>query len=173
MFPDTPCPSTQIRRRSLDPDDLMTEAERRRIEMHVDHCDKGCKAAIEALLRGDTLLLADGGTPPGDRRSAAAHGALDELSPPRMGRYQIVGRLGTGGMGVVLRDRDPQLGRDGTVKVPSSHGSDQARSEARRWFVREARAAAAVRHTNVCPIYNVGEQDGRPLWSWHSSKGRR
>jgi len=58
MSPDTPCPSTEALRRSLDPDDAMTEAERRRIEAHVDGCQRGCKQAIDAFLRGNSLPVA-------------------------------------------------------------------------------------------------------------------
>jgi len=162
MSPDAPCPSAEALRRSLDPDDPMPEAERRRIEAHVDRCSQGCKVRLDALLRGNTVTGADEGTSILDRPGAAAE-APDEPLPPRMGRYEIVGRLGAGGMGVVLRGRDPQLGRDVAVKVPSFHGPADARTEARRRFVREARAAAAVRHAHVCPIYDVGEQDGRPF----------
>ena len=88
--------------------------------------------------------------------------ADSEPLPERVGRYQIVGRLGAGGMGVVCRAHDPHLGRDVAIKMPSFGGSEESRAEARQRFLREARAAAAVRHANVCPIYDVGEEQGRP-----------
>jgi TOMM system kinase/cyclase fusion protein len=91
-------------------------------------------------------------TPPGD----------GEALPERMGRYRILGRLGTGGMGVVYRAHDADLRRDVAVKAPLFRGSDATRAEARLRFLREARAAASVRHPNVCPIYDVGEDAGRP-----------
>src|SRR5436305_1125176 len=102
MPSDTLCPSVELLRRSLDADDPMTVAERQRIEEHVDRCEQGCKQALDALLRGNTLV-GDGGTPPVNRPGTPEHEALDEPLPSRMGRYQIVGRLGAGGMGVVLR----------------------------------------------------------------------
>jgi hypothetical protein len=60
----SPCPSAEILRQSLDPDDPMTEQERQRIEAHVDHCEKSCKEVIETLLRGNTLPLTPSGTKP-------------------------------------------------------------------------------------------------------------
>jgi predicted ATPase/class 3 adenylate cyclase len=82
--------------------------------------------------------------------------------PERVGRYQTVGRLGAGGMGVVWRARDPHLGRDVAIKMPNFAGADATDPAARQRFLREARAAAAVRHPHVCPIYDVGEDQGRP-----------
>ena len=66
MPPHSPCPSLEVLRRSIDPDDPMPKSERQHIEAHVDHCDRGCKRALDALLRGNTLLLADSGTPGAD-----------------------------------------------------------------------------------------------------------
>ena len=81
MPPDTPCPSAEALRRSLDPDDPMPEAERRRIEAHVDCCTQGCKLAIDVLLRGNTLLVGPG--------TAAAGNAPGAECPAHVGRYQI------------------------------------------------------------------------------------
>jgi hypothetical protein len=81
----------------------------------------------------------------------------DEPLPERIGRYQVLARLGAGGMGSVYRAHDPQLRRDVAIKVPRLDTP-----AARERFLREARAAAAVRHPNVCPIHDVGEEAGRP-----------
>jgi hypothetical protein len=90
-------------------------------------------------------------------------GARDAGSmPAKMGRYLITSVVGAGGMGVVFRAHDPQLQRDVAIKMPSFHGSAEACAAARQRFLREARAAAAVRHPNVCPIHDVGEEGGRP-----------
>jgi TOMM system kinase/cyclase fusion protein len=104
------------------------------------------------------------GSPPTtvrDFRASPAPGDGEAL-PERLGRYQITGRLGAGGMGVVCRAHDSQLRRDVAIKVPHFRGPDQVRLAARLRFLREARAAAAVRHPNVCPIHDVGEDAGRP-----------
>ncbi|HVS36979.1 MAG TPA: serine/threonine-protein kinase [Gemmataceae bacterium] len=58
MSPNMPCPSADALRRSLDPDESMTEAERQRIEAHVHGCQRGCKQAIDAFLRGNSLPAA-------------------------------------------------------------------------------------------------------------------
>jgi serine/threonine protein kinase len=79
-----------------------------------------------------------------------------------IGRYEIIGPLGQGGMGSVYRARDPQLDRYVALKVPYFEGPPDRQAIARRRFLREARAAARVRHPQVCPIHDVGEQDGIP-----------
>jgi serine/threonine-protein kinase len=75
----------------------------------------------------------------------------------RIGAYQIVALLGTGGMGEVYRAFDPRLGRDVAIKIlPRELAADAAR---RARLVREARAAAALNHPNICTIHDVGEAD--------------
>ena len=75
----------------------------------------------------------------------------------RLGPYEIIALVGTGGMGEVYRARDPRLGRDVAIKVlPASLTGDPARL---RRFEQEARAAAALNHPNIVTIYSV-EQAG-------------
>ena len=77
----------------------------------------------------------------------------------RLAHYRIISRLGAGGMGEVYRARDERLDRDVAVKVlPSSSFGDPT---ARARLVREARAAAALNHPNICAVYDVGEADGQ------------
>lgn len=73
-------------------------------------------------------------------------------------RYRILGRLGQGGMGVVYRAEDTRLNRPVALKFLPSESL--AETDKQR-FMNEARAAAAIRHPNVCPIYDVEEADGR------------
>jgi len=82
------------------------------------------------------------------------------LSPgAKLGPYEIVSLLGAGGMGEVYRARDTRLGRDVAVKVlQESLGSGKAWER----FEREARAASALNHPNICAVHDVGEADGRP-----------
>jgi serine/threonine protein kinase/Tfp pilus assembly protein PilF len=74
----------------------------------------------------------------------------------RLGKYEIVASLGSGGMGEVYRALDPRLEREVAIKVLRSL-STNAEAQARLW--REARAAASVSHPGVCQIYDVGESD--------------
>jgi serine/threonine protein kinase/tetratricopeptide (TPR) repeat protein len=70
----------------------------------------------------------------------------------RLGHYEVVSLLGSGGMGEVYRAHDPRLGREVAIKTLRSGGDD---ARARLW--REARAAASVSHPSVCQIHDVGE----------------
>ena len=78
----------------------------------------------------------------------------------RLGPYEIVGRVGEGGMGVVYRARDDRLGRDVAVKViPPELASDKERL---RRFQIEARAAGQLNHPNIVIIHDLGTADGAP-----------
>lgn len=82
------------------------------------------------------------------------------LSPrTRLGHYDIVSLLGSGGMGEVYRARDtrPALAREVAIKVLSGAASDD---ESRRRFEGEARATGALNHPNILAIYDVGTHDG-------------
>jgi serine/threonine protein kinase len=73
--------------------------------------------------------------------------------------YELVERLGGGGMGVVFRARDHRLGRDVALKVLRVTG-DHGRL--RRLFEREARATAQLLHPNIVTLHHVGEHEGCP-----------
>jgi serine/threonine-protein kinase len=84
--------------------------------------------------------------------------AADE--PRQIDRYQILDRVGAGGMGVVYRARDPVLDRDVAIKsMQVDFGVDQ---DARARFQQEARAAARLQHPNIVTIYEFGEKDDSP-----------
>lgn len=85
-----------------------------------------------------------------------------EPMPERIGRYRILARLGAGGMGTVYKAQDAQLQRVVAVKVPHFSTPRPDKTQVVQRFLREARAAAQIRHDNVCPIYDVGEHDGWP-----------
>jgi len=77
-----------------------------------------------------------------------------------IGAYEIVAKLGEGGMGEVYRAHDPRLGRDVAIKVIA--GPAAADPERRRRFEQEARATAALNHPNIIGVYDVGVVDDVP-----------
>jgi len=88
----------------------------------------------------------------------------------QLGSYVIRRPLGSGGMGTVYEAWDTRLERTVALKVLSSADFDPARSSTQ--LLREARAAAALNHPNVCTIYEVGEIDGTPFIAMELVEGR-
>jgi serine/threonine protein kinase/WD40 repeat protein len=78
--------------------------------------------------------------------------------PSRLGEFQLIREVARGGMGIVFEAIQTTLGRRVAIKVlPPADGSTTSR---RLRFQREARAAANLHHTNIVPVFDVGEQDG-------------
>lgn len=101
--------------------------------------------------------------------SAASIGEIDDLlesprHPENLGRverYEIERMIGRGGMGVVFKGHDSELNRPVAIKILSPHLAGHG--TARQRFTREAKAAAAVVHDNVVPIYDIQAESDRPF----------
>jgi serine/threonine protein kinase len=102
-----------------------------------------------------------------ERRPAALDGTL----PDQAGRFLLLGEIARGGMGVVLRAHDPEIGRDVAIKVilPEHRGDP----DVRRRFLDEARLAGQLQHPGVAPVYDLGElPDGRPYFAMKLIQGQ-
>ncbi|MGH9717179.1 MAG: protein kinase domain-containing protein [Candidatus Acidiferrales bacterium] len=117
--------------------------------------DAGLRREVESLLdayqRGDRSSL--------EEPTLTTESSQAPKSGDRLGPYEIVARIGAGGMGEVYRARDHRLERDVAIKIfaPWRRIDDSSR----RRFRREALALAKLNHPNIASVYDVGEQDGR------------
>src|SRR6202011_2333658 len=79
-------------------------------------------------------------------------------SGTKLGPYEIVSPLGTGGMGEVYRALDTRLDRTVAIKVLVSHLS--ASPELKQRLEREARAISSLNHPHICQLFDIGSQNG-------------
>jgi WD40 repeat protein/tRNA A-37 threonylcarbamoyl transferase component Bud32 len=132
---------------------------------------------LKRLRRPDeTTTLAPGtlaGAPP-DRTAPGSEAAFlapaqgpDEVG--RLGSYRVLKRLGAGGMGVVFLAEDPRLKRHVALKVIRPELA--AHEDARRRFLHEAQAAAAIEHENIVPVYQADEDRGVPFLAMQLLRG--
>jgi serine/threonine protein kinase len=105
------------------------------------------------------------GPPPPD---APRHDPDNGASSPI--RYQFLGEIARGGMGVVLKGRDTDLGRDVAVKVLLEQHA--GRSELLQRFLEEAQIAGQLQHPGIVPVYDLGQLQGRPFFSMKLVKGQ-
>jgi serine/threonine protein kinase len=164
----------------------LTDEEQMAFESHLEVCDD-CRHRLETTAakvetwQGVRDSLQRQPSRPKDQSSASSpQTASQESEPPfdhrmvlrllsptdddrmmgRWGTYEVVGLIGSGGMGIVLKALDTALNRYVAIKILAPHlGSSGA---ARKRFSREAQAAAAVVHDNVIEIYGVADEGGLP-----------
>ncbi len=96
------------------------------------------------------------------RDEAAELPAFKSPALERLGDYRIIRQIGRGGMGIVYEAEQVSLGRRVALKVLPKQLLVDARTKHR--FEREARAAARLHHTNIVPVFGVGEHEGLPYY---------
>ena len=142
----------------------------------LDVCAGSCDGAIVVTLRPGTSLRADLMIRPRARGSApnVVHSEPRELVPGDViGHYVVRDVIGAGGMGVVYRVEHVSLGREHALKLLSAPVLDYDPSHVER-FLREARAAARIRHPNIAEVFDYGQHvDGRPYLVMELVHGER
>jgi WD40 repeat protein/serine/threonine protein kinase len=122
-------------------------------QRYPEHAD-AIRDMLPALLLMEQAKTAD--DTPGQKRQATVSGAAAPLQ--QLGDYQILREVGRGGMGVVYEAQQLSLGRHVAIKVLPAHALLDPRHLGR--FQREARSAARLHHTNIVPVFGVGEHEG-------------
>ncbi|MCH9680219.1 MAG: protein kinase, partial [Deltaproteobacteria bacterium] len=96
----------------------------------------------------------------------------DDDIGPTVGRYRVLGRLGEGAMGVVVRAYDPTLDREVALKLVRRRGDDPGAASASARLLREGQALARLSHPHVVPIYDVGHSPDGVFVAMHLIEGQ-
>ena len=90
-----------------------------------------------------------------------------------LGRYEIIGELGRGAMGIVYKAKDPLIERVVALKSINLHGLDTTqRTEYEARFYQEAKAAGRLNHTNIVTIHDLGKSDDVAYIAMELMEGR-
>jgi hypothetical protein len=124
-------------------------------------------AWLGKLLKSDAAAR----TPAGDPATRSLHGSASTglkttelaVAPFRIGPYEVLEKIGEGGMGFVFRVRNTELKRIEALKLIAPRNSDDSTSRAR--FEREFLAQAKIEHRHIVPVYGAGTWDGKPYFT--------
>lgn len=146
-------------------------AQRSRFLDSACQADTELRREVESLLQSDEdagdFLRSHSDSESPNRESPSA---IDPWIGKQAGPYRILERVGSGGMGIVYRAVDIRLGREAALKFLSTEMLRDL--HARERFEREARAASALNHPNICTVYGVDEFEGHPYIAMELLKGR-
>lgn len=124
-------------------------------------------AWVNKLLPSDLLPQTSGGEPATRSLNGSASTGLKTtevvVEPFRIGPYEVLEKVGEGGMGFVFRVRNTELKRIEALKLIAPRNSDDSTSRAR--FEREFLAQAKIEHRNIVPVYAAGTWDGKPYFT--------
>src|SRR5713226_283359 len=140
--------------------------------------DEDLRREVESLLAHhseaatfiETPAFADADASPLRPRSSRSLNPISDLAETVIGHYRILGKIGSGGMGEVYEAEDLKLGRHVALKFLPEELAEDAQSLQR--FGREARAASALNHSNICKIHEVDEVEGRHFIAMEMLEGR-
>ena len=113
------------------------------------------REVFPAMALMENIAVADDSLAP--RAAPSARGVVEQ-----MGDFRIIREIGHGGMGVVYEAEQVSLGRHVALKLLPSHALQDEKHKRR--FAREAKAAAKLHHTNIVPVFGVGEHEGVPFY---------